>query len=169
MLPEDPDLEITVLPPDELKFLTLPNGKMVMIRGDEAVEVEKVLRALPISDPWRYLVVYASGGTEVGVIEDISELDPDSQKVLRHHLEERYRTFVIKRIIKVERLTQTGHSRWVVETNEGVREFTVSGTDHIHTSRFPRIFIRDAQGDRYEIPNFELLDPKSRRTAREFI
>ncbi|MCS7224085.1 MAG: DUF1854 domain-containing protein [Armatimonadetes bacterium] len=168
-LAEEPDIEVRVLPPDQIRFVQLPDQQIVLIWGDRAIAIQKVLRALPISDPWRYLVVYDSDGAEVGVIKDFGELDSKSQEILRRELEARYKTLVIKRVLKVERLSQSGHSRWQVETNEGIHDIVIPGSDHIHTSRYPRIFLRSADSQRYEIPDFEALDIHSRRVARDFL
>ena len=165
----EPDIEVRVLKKGEARFLKMPDGQIVLVWNDQAIAVGKILRALPISDPWRYLLVYDTDGNEVGIIVDIAELDDASQGVVREELERRYHMPKILRVLKVERLQKTGHTRWQVETDEGLKEFVVPGSEHIFTSRYPRIFLVDEAGNRYEIPNFERLDPRSRRTAAPFL
>ncbi len=163
----EPDIEVRVL--KSARFLKMPDGTIVLIWNDQAIPVGKVLRALPISDPWRYLLVYDQEGNEIGIVEDFAELDQTSQAILREELERHYHIPKIRRVLKVERLQKTGHTRWSVETDEGPKEFVVAGSEHIYTSRYPRIFLVDEEGQRYEIPNFERLDPRSRRIAAPFL
>ncbi|GBC97622.1 hypothetical protein HRbin17_00110 [bacterium HR17] len=165
----EPDIEVRVLPPDDVRFFKLPDGRIALVWGDQTIVVGKILRTLPITDPWRYLIVYDAEGNEIGIITDIAELDPTSQAVVREELERRYHMPKVLKVLSVERLPQTGHTRWRVETDEGAKEFVVPGSEHIYTSRYPRIFLIDDQGNRYEIPNFERLDPRSRRIAAPFI
>ncbi len=165
----EPDIDVHVLKGKEVRFLKMPDGQIVLVWEDQAIAVGKILRALPINNPWRYLLVYDTEGNEIGIIVDIAELDKASQAIVREELERRYHMPKILRVLKVERLQKTGHTRWQVETDEGFREFVVAGSEHIYTSRYPRIFLVDEGGNRYEIPNFERLDPRSRRIAAPFL
>ncbi len=165
----EPDIETQVINGDEAKFLKMPDGQIVLVWQEQAIAVGKILRSLPISDPWRYIFVYDTDGNEVGMLTDIAELDSASQAILREELEHRYHMPQVQRILKVERLPQTGHTRWQVETDEGIKEFVVPGSEHIYTSRYPRVFLVDEDGNRYEIPNFDRLDARSRRAASEYL
>ncbi|MEZ8221686.1 protein of unknown function (DUF1854) [Candidatus Fervidibacteria bacterium JGI MDM2 JNZ-1-D12] len=165
----EPDIEVRVIKGNEAKFLKMQDGQIVLVWNEQAIPVGKILRALPISDPWRYLFVYDIEGNEVGIIVDFNELDASSREIVREELERRYHIPKILRILQVERLPQTGHTRWKVETDEGIKEFVVPGSEHIYTARYPRIFLVDEEGNRYEIPNFEKLDPKSRRISIQYL
>jgi hypothetical protein len=165
----EPDIEVRVLPAKDIRFLKLPDGQVALVWQEQAIPVGKILRTLPISDPWRYLIVYDADGNEIGVLVDIAELDASSQQIVREELERRYHMPKILRVLQVERLPQTGHTRWRVETDEGIKEFVVPGSEHIYTSRYPRIFLVDEDGNRYEIPDFERLDARSRRLAAPYL
>lgn len=165
----EPDIEVRLIRGNEAKFLRMQDGQIVLIWNEQAIAVGKILRALPISDPWRYIFVYDTDGNEVGVIVDFNELDTASQEIVREELEKRYHIPKILRVLKVERLPQTGHTRWQVETDEGFKEFIVSGSEHIYTARYPRVFLVDEEGNRYEIENFERLDPRSRRISIQYL
>ena len=86
----EPDIEVRVIKGSEAKFLRMQDGQIVLVWNEEAIAVGKILRTLPISDPWRYLIVYDTEGNEVGIIVDIKELDPASQEIVREELERRY-------------------------------------------------------------------------------
>lgn len=165
----EPDIDVRVIKVNEAKFLKMPDGQIVLVWDESVFAVGKILRALPVSDPWRYLIVYDTEGNEVGVILDFNELDINSKAILKEELEQRYRTPKILKILKVERLPQTGHTLWKVETDEGFKEFVVPGSEHIYTARYPRIFLVDENGNRYEIPNFERLDSKSKQVSVQYL
>ena len=46
--------------------------------------------------------------------------------------------------------------------------FEIAGTEDVQNARYPRIFITDTQGLRYEIPNCEELDLTSRRLGEKY-
>lgn len=165
----EPDIEVRVINGREAKFLKMQDGQIVLVWNEQAIAVGKILRTLPLSNPWRYLIVYDTDGNEVGIIVDINELDTASREIVREELERRYHAPKILRILEVERLPQTGHTRWRVETDEGLKEFVVPGSEHIYTSRYPCIFLVDEEGNRYEIPNFERLDARSRRISIQYL
>lgn len=165
----EPDIEVRVLPAKKVRFLKSPDGQVQMQWQGQFIPIGKILRTLPISDPWRYLIVYDADGNEIGIFVDIADLDAQSQQIVREELERRYHMPKILRVLRVERLPQTGHTRWQVETDEGIKEFVVPGSEHIYTSRYPRIFLVDENGNRYEIPNFERLEVQSRRIAAPFV
>ncbi|MDW8028907.1 MAG: DUF1854 domain-containing protein [Armatimonadota bacterium] len=165
----EPDIDVRVIKKDEAKFLKMPDGQIVIVWNEEVVAVGKILRTLPISDPWRYLIVYDNEGNEIGIIVDFNELDLKSQGIVREELERRYHIPKILRILQIERLPQTGQTLWKVETDEGVKEFVVPGSEHIYTARYPRIFLTDEDGNRYEIPNFEQMDTRSKRISTQYL
>ena len=46
--------------------------------------------------------------------------------------------------------------------------FFIAGAEDVQTARYPRIFLSDTDGNRYEVPNCEALDLASRRAAERF-
>ena len=46
--------------------------------------------------------------------------------------------------------------------------FHIAGTEDVQNARYPRIFIGDTQGRKYEIPNCEELDLTSRRLGERY-
>ena len=53
-------------------------------------------------------------------------------------------------------------------TSARERVFYISGTEDVQNARYPRIFIGDTQGNRYEISNCEELDLYSRRLGERY-
>jgi hypothetical protein len=48
------------------------------------------------------------------------------------------------------------------------KTFAIAGAEDVQTSRYPRIFITDVDGNRYEIENCEELDIASRRMGEKY-
>lgn len=65
--------------------------------------------------------------------------------------------------------------RRVTEAREGVpadisefREFIINGPEDVQTARYPRIFVTDLDGTRYEIPDCEALSLDSRLAGERY-
>ena len=54
------------------------------------------------------------------------------------------------------------------ETTGSEVVFHIAGTEDVQNARYPRIFIGDTQGRKYEIPNCEALDLTSRRLGERY-
>lgn len=54
------------------------------------------------------------------------------------------------------------------ETTGSEVVFYIAGTEDVQNARYPRIFIGDTQGRKYEIPNCEELDLNSRRLGERY-
>jgi len=67
---------------------------------------------------------------------------------------------------KLDRRMAAASEAAAIATQE--REFTIAGPEDIQTARYPRIYIVDMEGNRYEIPDCEALDLESRQAAERF-
>ena len=96
---------------------------------------------------------------EVGMIEDVKKLDSKSRKVLKTELK---RSYFMPRITRINRMKEThGIMKFDVETNKGQREFETKYKEDIRPMADGRIIIKDADGNRYEIRDYQKLDQKS--------
>lgn len=80
-----------------------------------STHVATVRRALPLSEPEKFLVLSDPLGDEIGVVRDLNELEQASREVLREALTRDYSITRITRILKVEREPLSGQIRWQVE------------------------------------------------------
>ncbi|HVF10596.1 MAG TPA: DUF1854 domain-containing protein [Abditibacteriaceae bacterium] len=216
------------LPAQRIKLRDGDGDNIVLHLDGQHVVLDAPRRALPLSEPERFIVLSDLDGQEVGVVRAIGDLDPESQDVLTDALERAYAIQIITRILRVEREPLTGQSRWRVETSaqkppkqsllraRGLssrawakdarrttrrgkmlqarihwhrrrklsrkmaaaseaatiateeREFSIAGSEDVQTARYPRIYIVDTDGNRYEIPDCEALDLESRQAADRF-
>lgn len=126
--------------------------------GSTHTKVEPV-RSFPLSETVRFITLLDSEGDEIGIVEDARKLAPQSQDVLIEELEKRY---FMPRITKINSLDgQFGVTLWDVETTQGPVEFGMRTRYDIVTLGNGRVLIKDADGNRYEIENYNKLDQKS--------
>jgi len=119
-------------------------------------------RLFPVSGLDKYITLLDSEGAERAIVRDISRLLPESRKVLEDSLQEYY---MIPRILRFVKMSENFKIwMWTVETDRG--EYTFEVRDHINSVRElfdGRVLIKDASDNRYEIPNINALDARSKR------
>ncbi|MDE0316863.1 MAG: DUF1854 domain-containing protein [Candidatus Poribacteria bacterium] len=153
---------------DELEFLDASKVSIGRNAFEELVvqlpdgtihtKVEPV-RSFPVSETTRYISLLDNEGNELGIVEDVKKLTPNSRDVLTEELQKRY---FMPKITKINSLDgQFGVTTWNVETSQGDVEFGIRTRYDIVTLESGRVLIKDADGNRYEIENYNKLDPKS--------
>lgn len=120
----------------------------------------KPRRLFTISSPYSYIQLIHESGTEIGILKDMESLDTESQRALREALDKFY---VIPKIVEINDIYEEyGISRWDVVTDRGPRTFDVqSRNTDIHLLDGGRVLIRDADNNRYEIPDYRKLSKES--------
>ena len=126
--------------------------------GTTYTKVEPV-RSFPINETSRYIALLDDEGNEIGIVEDVKKITSKSRDILMEELEKRY---FMPKITKVNSLDgQFGVTEWDVETTQGDVEFGMRSRYDIVTLENGRVLIKDVDGNRYEIENYNKLDPKS--------
>lgn len=126
--------------------------------GSTHTKVEPV-RSFPLSETVRFITLLDSEGNEIGIVEDARKLAPQSRDVLIEELEKRY---FMPKITKINSLDgHFGVTQWDVETTQGDVQFGMRTRYDIVTLGNGRVLIKDADGNRYEIENYDKLDQKS--------
>lgn len=101
-----------------MRLWKLEDGTLVLkypsARGERKALVGPPRRALPLSDPERW-IIFSDDNAEIGVLESIDDLDEASQAVLREALKAEYTLERIMRVLEVEREPLSGQTRWRVE------------------------------------------------------
>ncbi len=120
-----------------------------------------LVRAFPLSYSDRYIGVLSGRLDELGVIEDPTKLDEESQRAIEQELSRRYFSTFITKVHSISE--EFGASYWSVATNRGTRNFVAKGLrDNVAFLGDGRVLIVDVDGNRYEIPNLNDLDEESR-------
>lgn len=125
-------------------------------------ENAELKRLFPISGLRKYVSVLDTDGKEIAIIRSIDALMDASRKVVEQSLNEYY---LIPKIISVlDRYEKYGILKWTVETDRGVHSFEIKNRNSDIKLLFDgRVLIRDGDDNRYEIPDLNALDVKSRR------
>lgn len=132
--------------------------------GETLYELEP-RRLFPKSGGNRYVVLLDKEGEQVAVIRNTENLLPESREVIERALDEYY---LIPRITKFIKMTDKFRVwMWTAETDHGTLTFEVR--NHISTVKplyDGRVLIKDANDNRYEVPDYRKLDKRSIRMLR---
>lgn len=122
--------------------------------------------AFPLSNPDSHFSIHDGEGAEVCIVESLAELDDVSQRAVRQYLDRRYFT---PKIEKIEELAQDG-GMWLfkVQTSRGITQFYVRNwRDNSFELKPGRWMILSVDGKRFEIPDMEQLDARSRQLVEQ--
>ncbi len=161
--------EVTYLDPDTARFFVDAFEDLNLdLAGDRTYARVRVKRAFPLTADDCFIVVQDREGMEIGSLARLDALDPASRQAVEEELERAYFTPRIQRIAKVT----TAHRvpRWEVETDRGPRAFEIySSRRDVRVLDGGRVLVQDADGNRYEIPDYRRLDPASRALVEEMV
>ncbi len=129
--------------------------------GEKFTEVE-LRRMFPITGLNKYIALMDSQGEEIAIIRNIDDLMPESKAVVENCLLEYYMIPRITRFIKMSEKFKIW--MWTAETDKGICTFEIR--NHL-TAIKPlydgRVLIKDANDNRYEIPDVNALDNRSKK------
>lgn len=152
------------LEPGTLKIFYEPKDRLRLTVGeDRSYPTVKPVWAAPQSQPKRFLGLLDARDVEIATIEDPSLLPQTSLACVEEELARRYLTAEIVRIdgAKVE----FGATYWHVTTNRGETDFVTQSLQENAVWISPNhLLLIDVDGNRFDIPNIEALDAKSRKT-----
>lgn len=153
--------KIRVLEPSQVKVIRKEGGALELRYGEEVYYPIRVKHAFPFTNPNSYIIILNEEGKQIGMVEDINSLDEESRKNILEDLDAVFFIPQIQRIIGVKE--RFGSSRWIVETDRGIKEFaTRSLSESVQELENGHIIIVDADGLQYEIRDINSLPPKSR-------
>ncbi len=144
--------------------ITVNDGIFVDVEfySGEKMEMLEPKRLFPISGLTKYITLLDSEGNEAAIIRNVDNLMPESKKTVLRCLEEYYMIPKITRLIS--RSEKFRIWLWTVDTDRGVHTFEI--INHLASIKIlydGRILIKDANDNRYEIPNLYELDKRSQK------
>lgn len=170
-MPQRHDLaaEVTYLDPEKARFFVDAFEDLNLeLTGDRTYPRVRVKRAFPLTRDDCFLVVQDRDGQEIGSLARLDALDAASRQAVEEELERTYFTPRIERIARVT--TAYRVPRWEVETDRGPRAFEIySSRRDVRALDGGRVLVQDADGNRYEIPDYRRLDPASRALVEEML
>lgn len=128
----------------------------------------KPQRAFPLTKADEFVTLRDAEGDEVAVIRHLDELDDDSRTAVEAQLEWGYFAATITAVYGIEVRYHVPH--WDIETDRGRRllEMASSRRD-IRVLPGGGALLRDADGNLYEIPSVDTLDPASRAIVEDYL
>lgn len=130
----------------------------------------RITRLFPFSDADRYLSVreYGNGDKEIGIIEELSSMSEETQKLIREQLDLYYFTPVIKKIMSIK--DEYGYAYFHVMTDKGECKFAINmGANAVAKLSDTRLIIQDVDENRFEIKDVDQLTTKERRMLDLFL
>ncbi len=151
-----------MIDPKRVHFFRGEDGALKMTaEGDRSFLRVRVSRSFPLSDPGHYVGLRDGGDGEIGLIKDLRELPPDQRQLVEEELDKRYFIPVVHRIQDIKE--EFGIVTWDVETDRGSKRYIVRGLkDNVYEQGDCRLLVTDVDGNRFEIPDYTLLDVRSR-------
>ena len=142
--------------------LVARNGRLFARSPESGDEVAVTVRYLRPLTSRTEIVLLDDKGREVATSMTTDGLPAEQRQLLETALKERYHLVTITRVLDVDVLFSTRY--WTVETDRGPRRFALREPGKNVTWLSDRhLVLRDTAGNRYEIPDTDALDGRSRR------
>lgn len=163
-------LEMHFLTNENARFSRTEGGFVALQTGGKEYTRVGVYLTFPLTNPEEYISIREADekAKEIGIIEKLSDLHPDTGDMLREQIKLRYFMPVITKVLDIK--DEYGYAYWHVTTNFGVCRFTtqMSG-DAVISLSDSRLLVTDIDGNRYEIPDFYSLSIMERKKLDLFI
>ena len=162
------DGHMTFFDPDSIHLERTEHGPPSLTVAGESYDHVHIYRAFPLSDEDRYIAFFDTDDAYIGMIENLSEVGGEAQKIIEEELSRRYFTPQILRLERAE--NSAGRTIMEGDTDRGRMSITFRGIRESIVEIAPdRFMITDEHGNRYEIKDLEKLDRRSRGFIRRMI
>lgn len=151
--------------PKKARFVRSPSGLLQVTLDGILHEDVTALRLYPLSHPNRFIQISLPSGDELGIIDDLSEVEATSREAIEQELRLLYVVPVVTQIHKISQ--EPGIWRWQVSTDRGDMLFLLPNLhDHVQAIAEDRLLIQDPDGRRCEVRP-AMLDNQSRLQLRK--
>lgn len=161
-----------------LRYLTKKNTKFARTEGGfiqldydgKHYDRVQVIRLFPFTEPNQFISIRTveERSKEIGVIEDMKQMDKETRKMLEEQLRLHYFTPIIEKIIDIK--DEYGYAYFHVLTDRGECRFTINmGSDAVVRLSDSRLLISDLDENRFEIPDVFQLTQKEQRKLDLFL
>ena len=133
----------------------------VTLKDGTVIKELEPRRLFPVTNENMYITLLDKNEHEVCFVRDLDELDEASAAALRECFKEFYRIPKITALLEVTE--KFGTLTWRVDTNLGIVKFRIRNRHSDIKNLFGnRVLVRDTNDNRYEIPDYTVLDKHSR-------
>jgi hypothetical protein len=152
----------------EWRLLESTQGKLALYKGDVLVadQVMPVL-AFPFSAPTESISIVDEYSKEMAWIENLDDLDTESQNAVNAYLAVREFRPTVLRITSVS--TYSTPSVWTLETDRGACKFELPSDESIRRLGGNRLVLTHANGMQFIIEDLFALDARSRQILARFM
>lgn len=162
LLTAPPEEAIRELTPSAVLFRQEHTRLQLRLEGEEEWRDVTLARLFPLSDPDGWIAVVDKDDKEIGILETLHGLPPESLACVRAELHRRYMVPEIRRILACK--DRFDLLEWEVETDRGPAAILMRHPQESIKQLIPgRYSLTDVEGNRYDIPNLSTLDAESRR------
>ena len=153
--------EVGQIDPATVRLFRGPHNVLrCTLEGVKSVLRAKVVRAFPISEETHWINVLDAKNKEVCLIEDPTQLDADSLRLVEEELGRFYRVANIEHIYSIKQEYRTMF--WNVLTDRGQRDFVVKwGADTVQWRAANELLLVDIDTNRFRVPDVTRLDKHS--------
>lgn len=128
----------------------------------------KLHRMFPFNCPDNYISVLNNDSEEIGIITDFSNFDTDTVELIKNELDRKYYVCKLNSIISVKE--RFGFSYWKAMSEHGEISFTIKDVhSSIRVNGIGNILISDIDSNRYELPEMDKLDSKSKKLIELYL
>lgn len=163
-------LELRYITKENATFSRTPGGFVKLTYKDTTYDRVGVYRTFPVTQPEEFISIREANekAREIGVVERLSDLDPEQAKMLKEQLDLRYFTPEITKVFDIK--TEYGYGYFHVMTTYGECRFTIhNGGSSVVSLTDTRIIITDLDGNRFEVPDIMKLTVAERKKLDLFI
>ena len=148
--------------PTELKLFYEPAERLrLTVPNDKSYPTVKPVWAAPLSRPDTYLVLLDGKNEEIVMLPDPGALPRESLEVVQRELRLRYLTATVQSVTSAWQ--EYGATYWNVVTDRGPREFVTQNLqENAQWFSDTHLLLLDVDGNRFEIPDVEALEARSR-------
>jgi len=165
---EPDNLRMEFTPPENLRFYRNPQGFLALELGGETHSRIQLRRALPFTEPGRYVCVTDMDDNELAVVEDIESLGEENRELVLAELDLRYYYPVITDIKGVKEKLGT----YYFEVSIGGHEKTAAIKDiskNLRQLGGGKIALTDVDGNRFLIPDVYAVKKKVLRALEPYL
>ena len=163
--------EMTMLDASKCVFTPTEGGYLSLKYEDKEYERVKICRALPYKAPDEYICLLTRDDKEIGILRRLNQLSEENQKHVLNELSKMYYCPTVTKIISVK--DRMGYQYYEVITNAGKREFALRDASrnirYVSPEKRGAVQIRDIDGNRYLIEDFDTFDSQSRKKIEAFL
>lgn len=157
-------LKMNIIDSKNAIFARTGGGFLKLKFNDKEYDRVGVYLTFPLTNPEEYISIREADekAKEIGLIEKLSDLDKDTQEMIREQVRLRYFMPVIRKVMDVK--DEYGYAYWHVMTDFGNCRFTTNmGGDAVVNLGGDRYQITDIDGNRYDIPDLYALSVIERK------